>query len=63
VGQRLAALGQQGAQPEEYAGYFADAADGLAASIPDGEPLERIDIDKLMKLFEFFIKYILPFIL
>jgi hypothetical protein len=63
VGQRLAALGQQGAQPEEYAGYFADAADGLAASIPDSERMERIDIDKLMKLFEFFIKYILPFIM
>jgi hypothetical protein len=66
IGQRLAALGQQGAQPEEYAGFFADAAEGFEASVPlrdDGEPLERIDIDKLMKLFEFFIKYILPFIL
>jgi hypothetical protein len=77
VGQRLAALGQQGAQPEEYAGYFADAADGLGASIPpltteelqaieDGllqDPRQRIDIDKLMKLFEFFVKYILPWIM
>jgi len=65
IGQRLAALGQQGAQPEEYAGFFADAAEGFEASVPlqDGEPLERIDIDKLMKLFEFFIKYILPFII
>jgi hypothetical protein len=65
VGQKLAALGQQGAMPEEYSGYFADAADGLEASIVDDEMLgrERINIEQLMKLFEFFIKYILPFIL
>jgi hypothetical protein len=66
IGQRLAALGQQGAQPEEYSGFFADAVDGLEASVPDSDLLSRerrIDIEKLMKLFEFFIKYILPFIL
>jgi len=76
IGQRLAALGQQGAQPEEYSGFFADAADGFEASIPlqdddelqaieDGllqEP-QKIDIATLMKLFEFFMKYILPFII
>ena len=65
VGQKLAALGQEGAMPEEYSGYFADAADGLEASIVDDEMLgrQRINIEQLMKLFEFFIKYILPFIL
>ena len=68
IGQRLAALGQEGAQPEEYSGFFADAADGFEASIPlqddlDGDRRERINIETLMKLFEFFIKYILPFII
>jgi hypothetical protein len=66
IGQRLAALGQQGAQPEEYSGFFADAVDGLEASVPDSDLLSRerrIDIEKLMKLFEFFIKYILPFLI
>jgi acyl-CoA synthetase (AMP-forming)/AMP-acid ligase II len=67
IGQRLAALGQQGAQPEEYSGFFADAADGFEASIPLSDDLadrpQRINIETLMKLFEFFIKYILPFII
>jgi hypothetical protein len=66
IGQRLAALGQQGAQPEEYSGFFADAADGFEASIPLSDLADRpqrINIETLMKLFEFFIKYILPFII
>jgi hypothetical protein len=69
VGQHLAELAQQGARPEEYAGYLADAERALAGSLNATEKLESaddplmIDIEKLMKLFEFFIKYILPLIL
>ena len=66
VGQHLAELAQQGARPEEYAGYLADAERALAGSLNAEEKLEAADdplainMDTLMKLFEFFVKYILP---
>jgi len=69
IGQHLAELAQQGAHPEEYSGYFADAEQALSGSLSDAEKLMTdddplmIDIERLMKLFEFFIKYILPLII
>jgi len=69
VGQHLAELAQEGARPEEYAGYFADVEQALSGSLSDAEKLMAdddplmIDIDRLMKLFEFFVKYILPLII
>ena len=65
IGNHLAAMAQEGASPEEYAGYFAEAGEALG-SLQEGEQVEpdgAIDIAMLMKLFEFFIKYILPLIL
>ena len=65
IGNHLAAMAQEGASPEEYSGYFADAAEALG-SLQEGEQVEpdgAIDIAMLMKLFEFFVKYILPLIL
>jgi hypothetical protein len=67
IGSHLAAMAQEGAQPEEYAGYFADAGDAISSAVPvtyeAAEDELNINIDTLMKLFEFFIKYILPMIL
>ena len=67
IGNHLAAMAQEGAQPEEYAGYFADAGDAISSAVPvtyeaTEDPL-HIDIAFLMHLFEFFVKYILPMIL
>lgn len=65
IGNHLAAMAQEGASPEEYAGYFAEAGEALGM-VQAGEQVEpdgAIDIEMLMKLFEFFVKYILPFIL
>jgi hypothetical protein len=65
IGNHLAAMAQEGASPEEYAGYFAEAGEALGA-LQEGEQVEpdgAIDIEMLMKLFEFFIKYILPLII
>lgn len=69
IGQHLAALAQEGARPEEYSGYFAEIERALAGSLSTSQQLEanddplKIDIDKLMRLFEFFVKYILPLII
>ena len=69
IGQHLAALAQEGARPEEYSGYFADVERAFAASLSAEEQLQAkdaplmIDIDRLMKLFEFFVQYILPLII
>jgi len=69
IGQHLAALAQEGARPEEYSGYLADAERALAGSLSQSEQLAadddplKIDIDRLMKLFEFFVQYILPHII
>lgn len=69
IGNHLAALAQEGAQPEEYAGYFADAEQALNGTLSAEELLQAeddplgIDIDRLMKLFEFFVTYILPLII
>jgi hypothetical protein len=66
VGNHLAELGQQGARPEEFSGYLADVEKALAGSLNDAEKLEAeddpltINMEMLMKLFEFFVKYILP---
>jgi hypothetical protein len=67
VGNHLMAMAQEGATPEEYSGYFADAADAISAAVPvsyeaDEDKL-NINIAMLMQLFEFFIKYILPMII
>jgi len=65
IGSHLAAMAQEGASPEEYSGYFADAADALSA-VQYGHDLDeemQIDIAMLMKLFEFFVKFILPLII
>jgi hypothetical protein len=69
VGQHLAELAQQGARPEEFSGYLADAEKALSGSLNDLEKSESADdpmminMDMLMKLFEFFVKYILPMII
>jgi hypothetical protein len=67
IGNHLMAMAQEGATPEEYSGYFADAADAISAAVPvsyeaDEDKL-NINIAMLMQLFEFFIKYILPMII
>jgi hypothetical protein len=65
IGSHLAAMAQEGASPEEYSGYFADAADALSA-VQYGHDIDeemQIDIAMLMKLFEFFVKFILPLII
>jgi hypothetical protein len=66
IGQHLASLAQEGARPEEYSGYLADAEKALSGSLTadeklsvDDDPL-AINMDTLMRLFEFFVKYILP---
>lgn len=63
VGNHLAAFAQEGAQPAVYSTYFGVVADALDASVPQAEKIQSIDIDTLMKLLEFFVRYILPFIL
>lgn len=69
IGRHLAALAQEGARPEEYSGYFADAEQALSGSLTSYEKLEAADDplgvnwENLMKLFEFFIKFILPLII
>jgi hypothetical protein len=60
LSRHLAAMGQEGATPEEYSGYFAEVAEGLEASFADmpteqvllaeGSKL-RINMDMLLKLF------------
>jgi len=65
IGNHLAAMAQEGASPEEYSGYFAEAANALSG-IQYGDAVDesmQIDIAMLMKLFEFFIKFILPLII
>jgi hypothetical protein len=68
IGNHLMALAQEGATPEMYAGYFAEAADAINASVPvtyDAEADDQLRINPatLMMLFEMFMKYILPFII
>lgn len=69
IGQHLAQLAQEGARPEEYSGYFADAEKALAGSLTADEKLAAADDplgvnwENLMKLFEFFVKFILPLII
>ena len=62
VGQHLAALAQEGAQPAAYAAYFGVVADSLDASVPKAERVQSIDPAFLMMLFEMFLK-LLPYIL
>lgn len=63
VGDHLAALAQDGVKPAAYAAYFGVVADALDASVPQAEKIQSIDMDTLMKLLEFFMKYILPLII
>jgi hypothetical protein len=69
IGKHLAALAQEGARPEEYSGYLADAEKALSGSLTSDDRLSvaddplAINMDTLMKLFEFFVKFILPYII
>jgi hypothetical protein len=57
----LAKIAQDGGDDSAYATYFAEAIQGLKATLPEGEL--QADGQFLKWLLEFFIKYILPMIL
>lgn len=62
VGNHLAAMAQQGAQPEEYAGFFDDVGRALEESVADGERVMAIDMGVILKLFLWFMENIWPLI-
>ena len=63
VGNHLARLAQEGAQPEEYAGFFDDVGKALEQSVAEGEQVMAIDMAVIMKLLMWFMENILPLII
>lgn len=57
----MAKMAQDGATDAQFGAYLGEVASGCNASVPANAPKE-INIDFIMKLLDFFIKYILPLI-
>jgi hypothetical protein len=63
VGNHLAAMAQEGAQPEEYAGFFDDVGKALEQSVEEGQQVMAIDMAVILKLLMWFMENILPLII